>query len=310
MFGWLPFSIGDIVYGAFLLYSAWILFRIGRAVFYHRIILINYRRLFIKLFFVGAIVYIFFNLAWGLNYNRLSIADQLQLKPHKHSVEELKVITYELVKKVNTTRLALGNTISYPSNSKIFDSAGAAYKTAALQFPFLQYNIRSIKPSLYRSMGNYFGFLGYYNPFTGEAQVNTAQPKFLIPYVSTHEIAHQLGYAREGEANFVGYLAGVNSSDTLFKYSVYFDLFNYANRELFFRDSASAINNVKQLDTLVRKDRADLRKYLRQSDNYIEPVIKLFYDHYLRANQQDKGINSYNEVVGILIAYYKKFGKI
>ena len=310
LFGWIPFSLGDFVYGAFSVYLLWILFRIIRAIYNRRVVLINYRKLFVKGFYICSVIYIFFNLAWGLNYNRLSISSQLQLKTSKHTVEDLRVITGELITKVNATRLALGHEIKYPSNANIFDGAGDAYKNVAGTFPFLQYAPKSIKTSLYGKMGNFFGFLGYYNPFTGEAQVNTAQPKFLIPYVSTHEIAHQLGYAREGEANFVGYLAAVNSHDTLFKYSVYFDLFNYANRELYFRDSAYARNNLEKLDTLVKKDRAELKKYLRQSDNYVEPIIKMFYDQYLRANQQDKGIKSYNEVIGVLIAYYKKYGRI
>jgi hypothetical protein len=74
-------------------------------------------------------------------------------------------------------------------------------------------------------LGNYVGFTGYYNPFTGEAQVNTTVPKFLQPFTASHEVAHQLGYAKEMEANFVGYLAASHSTDTLFRYSVYLDLF-------------------------------------------------------------------------------------
>lgn len=154
------------------------------------------------------------------------------------------------------------------------------------------------------------GFLGYYNPFTGEAQVNLTQPRFLIPFVSCHEMAHQLGYASESEANFVGYLAAVNSPDMFFHYSAYFDLFNYANRELLLIDSAAAKNYYQQLDPLVKKDEEELREYWRKSDNAIEPLIKIFYDHYLKANQQTKGVKSYNEVIGWLIAYYNKYGKI
>jgi hypothetical protein len=123
-------------------------------------------------------------------------------------------------------------------------------------------------------------------------------------------MAHQLGYASESEANFVGYLAAVRSSDKLFHYSTYFDLFNYANHELFLRDSLTAKENYKQLDTLVKIDVIELKRYWKKSENPIEPIIKIFYDHYLKANQQIKGVKSYNEVIGWLIAYYKKYGKI
>ena len=155
-----------------------------------------------------------------------------------------------------------------------------------------------------------WGFLGYYNPFTGEAQLNLTMPRFLIPYVTCHEMAHQLGYASESEASFVGYLAAAKSTDLVFQYSAYFDMFNYANHELFIRDSAAARDNYTHLDTLVKTDVGEVKAYWQKSDNMIEPVIRLFYDRYLKANQQIKGVKSYNEVVGWMIAYYKKYGKV
>jgi hypothetical protein len=32
------------------------------------------------------------------------------------------------------------------------------------------------------------------------------------------------------------------------------------------------------------------------------------YGNYLKANRQPQGINSYDEVVGLTIAYYRKYG--
>jgi hypothetical protein len=206
----------------------------------------------------------------------------------------------------------LGNErIKYKSYPEVFSEAQGAYHQSTFEgFSFLSYDTRSVKRSLYGRMGNYLGFLGYYNPFTGEAQVNLTMPRFLIPYVTCHEIAHQLGYANESEANFVGYLAAVQSQDMLFHYSTYFDLFNYANSELSLKDSLAARNNYNKLNPLVKKDVEELRDYWERSDNAIEPIIKTFYDNYLKANQQSKGVKSYNDVTGWLIAYLKKYGKI
>jgi hypothetical protein len=212
---------------------------------------------------------------------------------------------------VNEKRLLLGKgNIVYPPHADVFRKASTAFSAAANTYPFLAYNHASVKKSMYGQMGNFLGFLGYYNPFTGEAQVNMTQPPFLIPFITCHEMAHQLGYANESEANFVGYLAAIHSTDTLFHYSAYFDLFNYANGQLFRRDSIAAKNNYRQLDTLVKRDQQELYNYWRKSDNAIEPLIRVFYDRYLKANQQTKGVKSYNEVVGWLISYYKKYGKI
>ena len=309
--GWIPFSLGDILYAAVAVFLLISLFRFVKILRRRNKQRLNYKKTILHFFIALSVIYIYFNLFWGLNYNRPGIAYQLNLDTSIHKEDDLKKVTGLLLKKVNETKRAQAISRVTTSNyTHLFIQAQVAYQTCALTFPFLQYNTLSVKKSMYGRMGNFLGFLGYYNPFTGEAQVNLTQPKFLIPFVTCHEMAHQLGYASESEANFVGYLAAIHSPDTAFHYSAYFDLFNYANRELFFSDSIGAKNNYKQLDTLVKRDEEELRKYWQKSDNLIEPIISIFYDRYLKANQQKKGVKSYNEVVGWLIAYYNKYGKI
>ncbi len=311
-FGWIPFSVGDILYAIAGLYVLINFVKLFTKLRNKRFEKENLIRTILKAFFIFSIIYIYFNLSWGLNYNRPGIAFQLQLNSSKHSTRDLKLLTDTLLKKVNECRTMLGTKhIKYKSYTEIFSEAQTAYlQSTAAGFSFLAYNTRSVKRSIYGRMGNYLGFLGYYNPFTGEAQLNLTMPRFLIPYVTCHEIAHQLGYASESEANFVGYLAAVQSTDTLFHYSTYFDLFNYANSELYSKDSVAAKANYEKLNPLVQNDVEELREYWRKSDNILEPIIKIFYDHYLKANQQSEGVKSYNDVTGWLIAYLKKYGKL
>ena len=94
-----------------------------------------------------------------------------------------------------------------------------AYRYAAREHPALLYFYPSVKFSFYGYLANYLGFSGYYNPFTGEAQVNTTVPRFVQPFTTCHEIGHQLGYAKEKEANFCGFLATKSSPDPAFRYS-------------------------------------------------------------------------------------------
>src|SRR5207248_3994546 len=123
----------------------------------------------------------------------------------------------------------------YISKPYLFDKGKASYASANYDLPFLKYSFPSVKPSIFSYLGDYLGYTGYYNPFTGEAQVNTTVPIFVQPFTCTHEIGHQLGYAKEMEANFVGYLAASNSSDPVMQYSVYFDIYIYAIRNLYVR---------------------------------------------------------------------------
>ena len=58
----------------------------------------------------------------------------------------------------------------------------------------------------------------------------------------------------------------------------------------------------------VRKDLRDLKAFYRKYQNPFEPLIHVLYGNFLKANRQPQGINSYDEVVGLAIAYYKKYG--
>ena len=313
-FGWIPFSIGDILWMILLL------FLLKQLFFLLRFIFIKQRRLLSKekgirlgysFLFFTTLFYIFFNIFWGINYNREGIAEQLGLSLKDYSLVELKSINGLLVKKINSTKQSLlRNKTIHPTIPKLFAMTENAYKNVAKQFPFLHYHPMSIKESMWGWVGNYMGFLGYYNPATGEAQVNTTVPKFTQPFTACHEVAHQLGYAKEMEANFVGYLAAASSKDTVFQYSVYTDLFTYANRTLYFADSSSAFYYRRLLLSSVLDDYKERRKFNLDHISFIEPVFRYAYGWFLKSNQQPNGILSYDEVTGFMIAYYKKFGII
>src|SRR5690606_3814613 len=117
-------------------------------------------------------------------------------------------------------------------NRYIYKEAAKAFNKLALEEPDYAYSPASLKTSLYSYAGNYLGFTGYYNPFSGEAQVNTSIPRFLIPIITAHEMAHQLGYAKENEASFVGYLVSTTADDPYYRYSAYLDLFFYVNAQV------------------------------------------------------------------------------
>jgi len=310
-FGWLPFSIGDIIYGSAILWLIVKIVKATRRVFKKQVTLRGFAGGIGKGLRILLVVYIIFNLFWGINYNRKGIANQLQLKMEKYKPEDLQMINGLLVEKVNAAKQALlSQHFQYPSKRQLFSKVQDAYKEAEKIYPFLKYHPVSLKPSIWSWVGTYVGFTGYYNPFTGEGQVNTLVPKFLQPFTTCHEVAHQLGYAKEMEANFVGYLSATASKDTLLLYSVYLDLFMYSNRNLAATDSATANVYRQQLLPAVTGDLKEWRKFSKEHRSPIEPIFRWVYGKYLQGNQQPQGVLSYDEVTGFIIAYYKKYGKI
>jgi Protein of unknown function (DUF3810) len=192
----------------------------------------------------------------------------------------------------------------------LFREGAATYKKENAAFPFLAMKTRSVKRSLFGFLGNYLGFQGYYNPFTGEAQVNTTVPLFLQPNIVCHEMAHQAGYAKENEANFVGYLSGRRSPNPCFRYSVYFDLLLYGLLEMQLRDTIRAAAIAKTLHPQVKNDIREWQDFRKRHKNPLETVVMWFYGQYLRANNMPSGMATYNEVIAWLIAYYKKEGAV
>ncbi|MFM2139648.1 MAG: hypothetical protein RJA57_1955 [Bacteroidota bacterium] len=310
LFGWIPFSVGDLFYGFLLLV---ILYKTGS------LIRVLFRRRFTRAYFVTGLqqaiffflfVYVCFNALWGLNYNRRGIASQLALDIRPPTVAELDTLTARLQDRVNFYAgfVSEAQRDTFNRKRQLFQGAVEAYAVAEQRHPFLRYRKRSVKPSLFSYLGNYLGFQGYYNPFTGEGQVNTTVPRFLEPFVTTHEIAHQLGYAKENEANFVGYLACRLSPSYAFRYSVYYDMYHYALGELYQVDSNRVHAYRNTVHPQVRADEKEHRDFYRRYRNPVESLVMWGYGQFLKANNQPAGKRSYNEVVSWLVAYGKKYG--
>ena len=309
-FGWIPFSMGDVIYGFFILVllvkSSQIVAVIFRRKFNRRYFFSSLK----QILFFCLLVYVFFYLLWGLNYSRKGIAQQLNLKMGTYTVSELDTLTKVLQQRLNYYASLVRPTErdSFYKKSNLFREGHEAYKIASNFYPFLNYNPKSIKPSLYSYLGNIFGFEGYYNPFSGEGQVNTTIPVFEQPFVACHEIGHQVGYAKENEANFAGFLACRLHSSPVFRYSVYFDMYNYAINEFYRNDSTKAKKYLDSLHPQVKKDYQELRNFFKKYKNPIEPLITWVYGKYLQANNQPAGKRTYSEVIAFLIAYQRKYG--
>jgi len=310
LFGWMPFSFGDLFYAFLILVILYKSFQ-----FFKVIIKRRFNRQYLvaglqQIIFFFLFIYVFFNLLWGLNYNRQGIAYQLDLKVKPYTLTDLDTLTSVIQNRVNyyAQFVTEQQRDSFNRKKDLFNSAEEAYKEVAKKYSFLAYQPKSLKPSMYSYLGNYLGFQGYYNPFSGEGQVNTTVPRFLEPYVTTHEVAHQLGYGKENEANFVGFLACRSYNSNAFRYSVYYDMYRYALGEVYSRDTALAKSFQQKAHPQVIKDQQEFRDFYRRYKNPIEPVIMWGYGQFLKANNQPAGKWSYNEVVAWLIAYYKKFG--
>jgi len=304
--GGLPFSVGDLLYllaGAGLLAS---LLRFLSSGAYPRPVRLL-RRLPTLLAWALALN-IAFNVLWGLNYDRIGLDQRLGLEPQVTDTVLLRELTGVLLRKVNALSPA-GQRRPVPT-SQLVAVAREGYVRSARTHPALHAPEVSYKPSLFGTLGNYIGYSGYYNPFTGEGQLNATIPPFLHPFVTCHELAHQIGIARENEANLAGFLAARASPDSAFRYSAYLDMFLYAVSNLHAFDSVTAQSRIQALSSLAKDDLRALQNFQAKYRTPIDRATDWLYDRFLRINGQSEGIRSYSRVVVWLLALYRRDGDV
>ncbi|AHF15378.1 hypothetical protein NIASO_09870 [Niabella soli DSM 19437] len=311
LFGWLPFSIGDVLYTGLIILVIVLLARVIKRLLKGKLRSIRWGKHLNNTLLAMLGLYIIFYALWGLNYSRPGIEKQFGLNVAHITVKDLDTLVQTLHARINRDAAAMTvrDRDSLLNTRFLFKQSNVAYRVAKKEYPFLNNTPVSVKPSLFSEAMNYIGIQGYYNPFSGEAQVNTTIPVFLLPSVVTHEIGHQVGYAKESEANFMSFLTSRKHPSIHFQYSTDFVMYLYAASELYRLDSVK----VKQYDsTLHPQVKKDIKTYIgfyKKYQNRIEPVIHWLYGNYLRANNQPSGNRSYDEVVIWLIGWYRKYGR-
>lgn len=304
LYGWIPFSLGDLLYTAFL-------FLIIRYLYVHWLEIKTKPLSFLRdLTMVCSIAYFSFHLLWGLNYYRQPISKTLGLRD-SCTTEELTDFIATLTEKTNRLKAELseGDSVQVDLPFKkqdIFHKVSSAYHPLPTEFPDFEYRNPSIKVSLYSLALTYMGYGGYLNPFTLEAQVNQKIPMTRFPVVSCHEIAHQLGYAAENEANFIGYLAALNQGDPRLRYTALSYALGYCLSELRALDEALFQEAYARVNPGTKKDYEELSAFWQAYENPLEPIFKMSFNAFLKANNQAAGIRSYNLVVALLVAYHQE----
>lgn len=300
LLGWIPFSIGDLLYfllALVFLRWLWLLIQTRMAPFR--------QHLYSFLAFVS-IIFFAFHLFWGFNYYRIPLQEKLGIVSLEYSKEELIETTQEHIAKLNSIHSVLVQNDSLAveipyKRREMYRMSSMTYKHLLIDSIDFSFKRKSIKNSLMSTPLTYMGFSGYLNPFTGESQVNKKIPKTIFPVTSCHEMAHQLGYASEGETNYIGYLACADNVDMYFRYSGELSAVQHLLYSLAQIDKEIYKTYFGKLNVGIQKNIQKNHDFWDSYHTPLEPYFKRFYDAYLKANRQEEGIHSYNEMVGYLV---------
>lgn len=301
----IPFSIGDVLYIAVIAYLIYKVVGFFKLLFKKQFKIIGMQLLGLVIGVEVGIVA--FYLFWGMNYFRPSAAERLNLRDTSFTTADLKAVTQLLIDSANITRARVTHADMAQTNGAIYQTALQAVKALSTDSANFRSYRPNIKPSLLTFLLNYIGTSGYYNPFTSEAQINYQMPVFNRPFVACHEMSHQMGYGAEDEADFAGFIVAVNSRDRLLRYSAYHLAVSEFMYSLGRRDTVAYKELKAGISKNVRHDFKIEHDYWLSYQNKLSAISSVFYDNFLKANNQPGGLETYNRMVLLVMALERKY---
>lgn len=302
--GWIPFSVGDVLYISVIIYLLYAVFNLVRLLLIKGIK--SAARFVLKLFIGLETAIIIFYLFWGINYSRPPAAELLNLQDTSYTLKDVATVTRLLTDSANALRSSLTPQDLKQSNTLIYANAVKAVEQLSGVSKKFDAIAPQVKPSIISPLLNYLETSGYFNPFTGEAQINWQMPLFDRPFTACHEMTHQIGFGREDEADFGGYLAGIRSNDKLLRYSAYYagtiEFLRYLRR----RDTVAHHQLKAMLSLGVKQDLKTDSLYWTTYAGRIGMMSGRFYDSFLKANNQPAGLYTYNRMIRLTMAWYRR----
>jgi hypothetical protein len=303
LFGYIPFSVGDVLYLLLITFGIqwiWTSRKSWKT---------NWKKNILKIASCFSVLYFAFHLLWGFNYYRQPLFEKMKIE-RDYSDADLLVFTKKLIAKTNAVQFQITQNkkekIVFPySQEQVFQMNTEGYSNLADQHPFFQYSELSGKKSLFSFPLTYMGFGGYLNPLTNEAQVNYLMPMYHSPTTSCHEMAHQMGYASESECNFIGFMASVKNENLYFKYSGYSFALRYCLANWQIRNESVYKQLLQTVHPGILKNYEESNAFWKSYETPIETGFHLFYDSFLKWNQQKDGMEGYSKFVNLMVNYYK-----
>jgi len=259
-----------------------------------------------------AILYFCFTLFWALNYYRLPVNDVFNYDVRPSTTTELKQMCDVLTLKANELRLK-----TIEDDSGVFMLNGGkdeALKSVNRIFSYLNddhfsNNYNKPKRVLFSKGMSVLNVTGIYSPFTAEANVNMDLPDLTFMATACHEAAHQRGYAREDEANYIAWHVIMNGTQEAdYRYSAVIHALIYSMNALHKSDSNLYYDVSKNYSEAVKRDIIAHKRYWDEYDTEAANVHETVNDYYLKSNNQADGVKSYGRMVDLLLGQFRDNG--
>ena len=276
-------------------------------------LLIRYRRKPVQLIqsysMIAAVLLFLYASCCGVNYYRIPfstyyIQDLREQIGEEHGTRSVSLadMCAWLVEEVNKAYSELAET------DEIYEhmprKGVKAMNRLAQEYPALAGHYPQPKPVMVSGILSVQQCSGVYSPFTIEANYNKDMVPYNIPHTICHEMSHLRGFMREDEANFIGYLACLQSEDADFRYSGYLLGWVYAGNALAKTNPEEHARLHGLLHAEVVKELEENTEFWRRYEGEVAEVQERVNDAYLKANGQAEGVLTYGRVVDLMLVDY------
>jgi len=307
-FSLIPFSIYEMILYGFIIF---IFIRIIRYIYLGLTKKLSLKEIIVKStvnFFMYISIFAFLNMViLGVNSFRTDFVNITGLKMQDSSEEKLIKLCENFKEKLNELdgKIEKDEAGFFKLDKNVKQEGINSMENLGMIYPSIQGFYPLPKPYIFSKIMSYQLLEGE-TDFTIEANYNNDMPSFNIPSTICHELSHIRGFNNEDEANYISFLACINSKNYEYQYSGYLMAYSYCMNDLYDSnlESFKKINN--ELSDNVKKELKNDALYWNNYRGKISKMHSEAYDKLLKATGQEEGIKSYNAVVKLLISGYEE----
>lgn len=248
-------------------------------------------------------IYVWFYLAWGLNYSQGNFYQRTGIPYTAYTPENFQKFVDKYIDSLNASYTDIA-TIDEPLvRRESVSGYNQISDTLGVHRP--PHSSPRVKTMLFTPLISMVGVTGSMGPFFCEFTLNGDLLPPNYPATYAHELAHLLGITSEAEANFYAYQVCTRSQVPDIRFSGYFSVLNHV------LGNARRLMDEKEYTQLFNRIRPEIIELARNNQKYwmekysplIGDIQDWIYDLYLKGNKIESGRKNYSEVIGLLISY-------
>lgn len=272
-------------------------------------------------------IYVWFYIAWGLNYSQPNIYQRTGMKPAKVSEKVFREFAYRYAdslnllseeRRVQSEETAFDAQRESQINGIVDDGLKNRVRDAVLKGynkighkeginpPFNPHP--HVKTMVFTPLSSMAGVTGSMAPFFCEFTLNGDIRPHDYPAIYAHEYAHFLGIANEGEANFYSYIVCTSSTNQAVRFSGYYHIFFHVLRNVFDilgeKEGEKFLSHIRP--EIIRLAKDDRHYWLSKRSKVLDAAQDFIFDLYLKGNNVSEGRKSYSGVVALILAWEEK----